>query len=71
MLEQCANRHHVRPGITGLAQVGGLRGETRTSNAIKARIDADLEYIDTWSVWLDLKIIMRTVAAVVGARNAH
>lgn len=71
MLEQYANRHQVKPGITGLAQVRGLRGETKTPDAIKARVDADLEYIATWSVWLDLEIIVRTVSAVIGARNAH
>ncbi|MBU2534081.1 MAG: undecaprenyl-phosphate glucose phosphotransferase [Alphaproteobacteria bacterium] len=71
MLEQYANRHQVKPGITGLAQVRGLRGEARTPKDIQDRIEADLEYIGNWSIWLDVSILVRTVAAVIGAKNAH
>ena len=71
MLEQYANRHQVKPGITGLAQVRGLRGEAHTPSDIQNRIAADLEYIGNWSLWLDLSIILRTVNAVIGAKNAH
>ncbi len=71
MLEQYANRHQVKPGITGLAQVRGLRGEARTPNDIQKRISADLEYIANWSLWLDLSIIFRTVSTVIGAKNAY
>jgi polysaccharide biosynthesis protein PslA len=53
-------RHRVRPGITGLAQVGGCRGETDTMEKAEKRIALDLAYIDTWSLALDLKIIGRT-----------
>ncbi len=71
MLEQYANRHQVKPGITGLAQVRGLRGEALTPKDIQDRIAADLEYIGDWSLWLDISIMARTVLAVVGAKNAH
>jgi polysaccharide biosynthesis protein PslA len=55
-------RHMVRPGITGLAQVSGCRGSTVQAGAAIARIDHDLEYIEKWSMALDLRIIARTVA---------
>jgi len=64
-------RHQVRPGITGLAQVRGWRGETETEDKLRRRVDADLEYIETWSVWLDLVILLRTVPAVLRATNAY
>jgi exopolysaccharide biosynthesis polyprenyl glycosylphosphotransferase len=54
-------RHTVRPGITGLAQVSGCRGSTKQASDAIARVDYDLEYIETWSPWLDIKIIMKTV----------
>jgi lipopolysaccharide/colanic/teichoic acid biosynthesis glycosyltransferase len=53
-------RHSVRPGITGLAQVSGCRGSTEQANRAIARIDHDLDYIERWSLWLDLKIILQT-----------
>jgi putative colanic acid biosynthesis UDP-glucose lipid carrier transferase len=59
-------RHKVRPGITGLAQVSGFRGETETPEKMEKRIAYDLEYIKSWSVWLDLKILFRTVFAFRG-----
>lgn len=57
-------RHKVRPGITGLAQVEGSRGETDTVDKMKARIDLDHRYIREWSIWLDLKILFKTVFVV-------
>jgi putative colanic acid biosysnthesis UDP-glucose lipid carrier transferase len=54
-------RFRVRPGITGLAQVCGFRGETRDLAEMEARIEKDNEYIDTWSIWLDIKILVRTL----------
>ena len=59
-----AARHRVKPGITGLAQVRGLRGEIRTQERAERRVHLDKEYIDKWSVWLDLKIMLATVRAV-------
>lgn len=70
-LERYANRHQVKPGITGLAQVNGFRGEMDTPEKIKGRVDFDLKYIGEWSLGLDLKILARTVLAFFGAPNAH
>lgn len=54
-------RHTVRPGITGLAQVSGYRGSTAQAHDAINRIDYDLEYIEKWSLWLDIKIILKTI----------
>jgi len=59
-------RHKVRPGITGLAQVNGFRGETETKEKMERRIACDLEYIKRWSIWLDLKILYKTLFAFRG-----
>jgi putative colanic acid biosynthesis UDP-glucose lipid carrier transferase len=63
-------RHKVKPGITGWAQVNGLRGETATLDRMEARIQYDLDYLRNWSVWLDLWIILRTVKVVLTRENA-
>jgi len=62
-------RHKVRPGITGLAQVKGWRGETDTLYKMEQRVHFDLEYIKNWSLWLDIKILLLTV--VKGFRNEN
>lgn len=64
-------RHRVKPGITGWAQVNGLRGETDTIEKMRARIEYDLYYIEHWSVWFDLRIIWRTATTVLFDRNAY
>jgi putative colanic acid biosynthesis UDP-glucose lipid carrier transferase len=64
-------RHKVKPGITGWAQVNGLRGETDTVDKMKARVEYDLEYLRNWSLALDLQIIVRTVRLVVFDRHAY
>jgi putative colanic acid biosysnthesis UDP-glucose lipid carrier transferase len=64
-------RHKVRPGITGLAQVNGLRGETDTVEKMKARIECDLAYLRNWSLALDLRIILKTVVVVLRKHNAY
>jgi lipopolysaccharide/colanic/teichoic acid biosynthesis glycosyltransferase len=64
-------RHEVRPGMTGLAQVRGLRGETESEEKLLQRVEADLEYIENWSLWLDLTILMRTAKTVFGTPNAY
>ena len=66
-----AFRHHVKPGITGWAQVNGFRGETRELSLMKERIDLDLWYINNWNFWLDLWIIVRTCFEVARSRNAY
>ncbi len=66
-----AARHRIRPGLTGLAQVRGLRGETDTEDKLVRRVQSDLEYIENWSVSLDLLILFRTAFAVLTMRNAY
>jgi putative colanic acid biosynthesis UDP-glucose lipid carrier transferase len=64
-------RHKVKPGITGWAQVNGLRGETETLDKMEARIQYDLDYLRKWSIWLDLWIIALTAKVVLKRENAH
>ena len=64
-------RHKVRPGITGLAQVNGFRGETQTVNKMVKRVEYDLDYIHRWTVWLDIKIILKTVLNGFLNKNAY
>ena len=65
-------RHKVRPGITGLAQVNGMRGETETLEKMRERVRYDLEYLRHWSPWLDVKIIFKTLRLVLGgSKNAY
>jgi Undecaprenyl-phosphate glucose phosphotransferase len=66
-----ACRHHVKPGLTGLAQVNGCRGETRHIDQMKKRVDFDLWYIDNWSLLLDLKILARTTLVPLASRDAY
>ena len=63
-------RHKIRPGITGLAQINGFRGPTDTLDNMRGRIEHDIEYIDQWSLMLDLKIIWLTVARGFVDKNA-
>jgi len=63
-------RHRIRPGITGLAQVSGFRGETDTLDKMEKRIEHDIRYIDQWSLLLDLRIIWLTVMRGFRDRNA-
>ena len=64
-------RHKVKPGITGLAQVNGCRGETDTIDKMEKRVFFDHQYIREWSIWLDLKIIFRTFSVVLSRQNAY
>lgn len=64
-------RHKVKPGITGWAQVNGLRGETETLEKMQARIEYDLYYINHWSIWLDLKIILMTIVGGFRGKSAY
>ncbi len=61
-----ADRHHVRPGITGWAQVHGFRGAT----SIQRRLEFDMEYIRTWSLWLDIKILLLTAGVMLGMKRS-
>jgi len=68
-LDHFAQRRRVLPGLTGWAQVNGHRGETRTEKDILNRLQYDLYYIDNWSIWLDLEIMVRTM--LVLTRGAY
>ncbi len=70
MLEGYANRHQVKPGMTGWAQVHGFRGPTENDFKMRARVEHDLWYIDNWSLWLDLRILTMTVFVGLRHKNA-
>ena len=70
-VKEYTSRHRVKPGITGLAQINGYRGEPDTVEKTEKRVEFDLEYIENWSVWFDLYILMRTVPAVLFTREAY
>ncbi|MGO9459671.1 MAG: undecaprenyl-phosphate glucose phosphotransferase [Rhodomicrobium sp.] len=71
LIENYANRHRVKPGITGWAQVHGFRGETTDPDMMARRVRYDLEYIENWSIWLDLKIVIMTPLFGLFRRNAY
>jgi putative colanic acid biosynthesis UDP-glucose lipid carrier transferase len=71
LIDEYLGRHRVQPGITGWAQVNGLRGETATLDKMQRRVEHDLVYIDGWSLLLDLKILALTVITSVFDRNAY
>jgi Undecaprenyl-phosphate glucose phosphotransferase len=71
VVDRYAARHRVKPGITGWAQVNGWRGETDTLEKIQHRVEHDLYYIDHWSVWFDLRIILKTLRVVWDDQNAY
>lgn len=62
-------RHFVRPGITGWAQVNGFRGETRTPELMEKRVELDVWYLENWSFWLDMKIVVKTVTNMLGGKE--
>jgi putative colanic acid biosynthesis UDP-glucose lipid carrier transferase len=64
-------RHKVKPGITGLAQVRGHRGETETLDKMERRVACDHQYIREWSLWMDTKILLKTFQVVLLQRNAY
>lgn len=65
-------RHTIKPGITGLAQVSGFRGQTEKLWQMEKRVEYDVKYIENWTFWLDIKIMVRTVLnAVQGEKNAY
>jgi Undecaprenyl-phosphate glucose phosphotransferase len=64
-------RHRVRPGITGWAQVNGWRGETDTPEKIQKRVECDLYYIENWSIFLDIYVLLVTPLALLTAKNAY
>jgi putative colanic acid biosynthesis UDP-glucose lipid carrier transferase len=71
VVEDYAQRQRVKPGMTGWAQIHGLRGALDTDEQLRQRIKLDLYYIDHWSIWLDIKILARTPGVVLAAENAY
>jgi exopolysaccharide biosynthesis polyprenyl glycosylphosphotransferase len=66
-----ALRHHVKPGITGWAQVNGYHGPVETERHLHERVAYDLDYIKHWSLWFDIRIIVRTLFVVFGRRGRY
>ena len=71
LVEGYAARHRVRPGITGWAQVNGLRGEIDDPQSLRARVEHDLYYIENWSIWFDLYVLAMTPLRLADARGAY
>ncbi|MDX2305223.1 MAG: sugar transferase, partial [Microscillaceae bacterium] len=72
VIDNYSFRHFVTPGITGWAQVNGFRGETQTDDLMAKRVELDIEYMQAWSFWLDIKIIFLTVWNIIkGEENAY
>ncbi len=64
-------RYAIKPGITGLAQIRGQRGETRTIQQLEERVASDIEYIENWSIWLDFHILFKTIPVIFKQVNAY
>jgi Undecaprenyl-phosphate glucose phosphotransferase len=64
-------RHRMKPGITGLAQINGWRGETDTEEKIQRRVEFDIQYIDNWSIWMDFYILAMTPVSLLNTKNAY
>lgn len=71
MIDGYMLRHKIKPGITGLAQVRGFRGETDTLDKMQKRVECDHEYIREWSIGMDVKILLRTILVVLKRENAY
>jgi Undecaprenyl-phosphate glucose phosphotransferase len=71
LIANYAFRHHVKPGLTGWAQVNGFRGETYKIEQMERRVEYDLWYINNWSPWLDLKILLKTIVVALNQTTAY
>jgi lipopolysaccharide/colanic/teichoic acid biosynthesis glycosyltransferase len=71
LIDEYLARHKVKPGITGWAQVNGLRGETDTLDKMQRRVEHDLYYIENWSLAFDLRIILKTILVGFSHPNAY
>src|SRR5207248_11765969 len=71
MISNYVYRHHMKPGLTGRAQVNGFRGETPTIDLMEKRVEYDVWYVSNWSIWLDLKIMARTASTVLFQKEAY
>jgi len=71
IIDEYMIRQFLKPGITGWAQVNGFRGETKTLDQMKKRVEYDLWYMENWSMWLDIKVMFLTVFNTIkGEENA-
>ena len=71
LVQSYMKRHKIKPGITGLAQVKGYRGETDTLDKMEKRVEYDLKYINEWSLWLDIKIVFLTIFKGFAGNTAY
>jgi putative colanic acid biosysnthesis UDP-glucose lipid carrier transferase len=72
IMEEYMIRHFVKPGVTGWAQVNGFRGEIRKEEQLRNRIEHDIWYMENWSLWLDIRIILLTIYCTLkGDKNAY
>ena len=71
IIDDYLSRHRVKPGITGWAQINGLRGETDTPEKMARRVQYDLYYIDNWSIWFDIWILVLTLVKGMTGRNVY
>lgn len=72
LIDKYMMRHFIKPGITGWSQVTGYRGETKELSQMEGRIRGDIWYVEHWSIWLDIYIILKTVAnLIIGDKNAY
>ncbi len=71
LIEAYMLRHRMKPGLTGWAQVHGLRGETETLEKMRNRVQHDLHYLKNWSIWLDVLILLMTIRVVLSRKNAY
>jgi Undecaprenyl-phosphate glucose phosphotransferase len=71
LIASYATRQKMKPGVTGLAQVNGCRGETPEVSMMQHRVEYDLNYIDRWSLWLDVRILARTLLQILRPRNVY
>ncbi|QFY63686.1 exopolysaccharide biosynthesis polyprenyl glycosylphosphotransferase (plasmid) [Rhizobium grahamii] len=71
LIAQYASRRHVKPGLTGWAQINGYRGETPTVDRMAERVRHDIWYINNWSLWLDLRIVLQTMLGIKDRKNVY
>src|SRR5262249_56918607 len=71
IVDDYLSRHRVKPGITGWAQVNGLRGETDTLDKMRQRVEHDLAYLRNWSLQLDLQIVLKTILVVLRTQDTY
>ena len=71
LISPYSERYNIKPGITGLAQVSGCRGETADLDSMRRRVEFDIEYIREWSIWLDIRIVLLTVKQFIDPRQSY